>query len=156
MSLIKLRRRLLQLQLHYWRHVYTLIRLWLCACINKSNGSQFKSAHYGNVFASVFMPLILLFSASFPEDAVNSFLSSFLFFLILTSLSYAKKKTTEPRFATELLRHDVCMKSIYAQKTLYFMHGLQNSLHTASSASKGRIWMIALCVYRIQHSEKSL
>lgn len=92
MSLIKLRRRLLQLQLHYWRHVYTLIRLWLCAFINKSNGSQFKSAHYGNVFASVFMPLILLFSASFPEDAVNSFLSSFLFFLILTSLSYAKKK----------------------------------------------------------------
>lgn len=78
MNLIKLRRRLLQLQLHYWRHVYGLIRLWFCACINKSNGSQFKSSTLWQCFHFCIYAsdLVIFFFSPWGCLLIHSFLLS--------------------------------------------------------------------------------
>jgi len=65
------------------------------------------------------------------------------------------KKTIELRFATELLRHSMCVKSIFTQKTVILCMDFRiqyiPQVLCVTVAFEWSFW-----VYRIHYSEKSL
>lgn len=81
------------------------------------SSSQNTMAMFSVLYLCLWSCYFLLLSLRMP--LIHSFLLSCSFWSWhLCNICLMLKKTIELRFATELLRHSMCMKSIYTQKTL--------------------------------------